>query len=78
MGPERPAKKATNLSLDSSLSDEARGLDVNLSRAAEEGIHQAVQQIREDRWRSENAQVLASSDAWVERHGIPLARYRAF
>ena len=71
-------KKATNLTLDSSLIEEARALDVNLSRAAEEGLRQAVRQARADRWREENEDALASSNAWVEQHGLPLARYRAF
>jgi antitoxin CcdA len=71
-------KKATNLTLDASLIEEARALDVNLSRAAEEGLRQAVRQARADRWREENADALASSNAWVEQHGLPLARYRAF
>lgn len=71
-------KKATNLTLDSSLIKEARTLDVNLSRAAEEGLREAVRQARADRWRVENAEALASSNSWVEQHGLPLARYRAF
>lgn len=71
-------KKATNLTLDASLIEEARTLDVNLSRAAEEGLRVAVRQARADRWRAENAEALASSNDWVEQNGLPLARYRAF
>jgi len=71
-------KKATNLTLDSSLIDEARTLDVNLSRAAEEGLRLAVRQAKADRWRAENADAIASSNAWVELNGLPLERYRAF
>ena len=37
-----PPRKATNLSLDAALVDAARALDVNLSRAAEEGLRKAV------------------------------------
>ena len=71
-------KKATNLTLDASLIEEARTLDVNLSRAAEEGLRLAVRQAKADRWRAENSESLASSNAWVEQHGLPLARHRAF
>ena len=71
-------KKATNLTLDASLIEEARTIDVNLSRAAEEGLRVAVRQARGDRWRAENAEALASSNDWVEEHGLPLARHRAF
>jgi antitoxin CcdA len=71
-------KKATNLTLDTTLIEEARALKVNLSRAAEEGLRQAVRQARADHWRAENAEALASSNAWFEQHGLPLARHRAF
>ena len=68
-------KKITNLTLDYSLVKAARTLDVNLSRAAEEGLRLAVWQPRVERWRAENAEALASSNAWVEQHGLPLAQY---
>ena len=71
-------KKATNLTLDATLIEEARKLDVNLSRAAEEGLRVAVRQARADPWRAENAEAIASSNAWAEHNGLPLARYRAF
>ena len=71
-------KKSTNLTLDASLIEEARSLEVNLSRAAEDGLRLAVRQARADRWRAENAEALASSNAWFEQHGLPLAQYRSF
>lgn len=69
------SKKTTNLTLDYSLVKAARTLDVNLSRAAEGGLRLAVRQARVERWRAENAEALASSNAWVEQHGLPLAQY---
>lgn len=61
------------------IADAFLGLSrVNLSRAAEEALRVAVRQARADRWRAENAEALASSNAWVEQHGLPLARYQAF
>lgn len=73
-----PARKATNLSLDQALLDEARGLEVNISRAAEAGLREAVAQAKAAAWRRENAEAVASSNAWVEANGLPLARYRPF
>ena len=35
-------RRSTNLSLDAQLVAEAKGLDINISRAAEEGIARAV------------------------------------
>lgn len=71
-------RKATNLSLDSALLAEARSLNVNLSRAAEDGVARAVADARATVWRQENADAVASSNDWVERNGLPLSKHRQF
>ncbi|UAB91261.1 type II toxin-antitoxin system CcdA family antitoxin (plasmid) [Ruegeria sp. SCSIO 43209] len=71
-------RKPTNLSLDSALLTEARALNVNLSRAAEEGLRAAVAAAKAAQWRAENAEALLSSNSYVERHGLPLDRFRQF
>ena len=71
-------RKPTNLSLDSALLSEAKALQVNLSRAAEEGVRAAVIAAKSERWKAENAAALRSSNSYVERHGLPLERYRQF
>ncbi len=73
-----PARKPTNLTLDSDLLSDAKALNVNLSRAAEEGVRAAVLRAREEQWRAENATALESSNAFVDKHGLPLDRYRQF
>lgn len=73
-----PARKPTNLSLDSALLSEAKDLKVNLSRAAEEGVRLAVNSAKARQWKSENAAALRSSNAYVERHGLPLDGFRQF
>ncbi|MCG8512082.1 MAG: type II toxin-antitoxin system CcdA family antitoxin [Rhodospirillales bacterium] len=72
------AKKPTNLSLDTALLAEAKGLKINLSQAAETGLRQAVAEAKTRAWKSENAAALESSNRWVETHGLPLGRYRQF
>lgn len=72
------AKRAANLSIDASLLSEARRLDINISRAAEEGIAKAVAGAKAALWRTENRQALESSNAFVEANGLPLDRYRQF
>ena len=57
---------------------EARSLCVNLSQAAERGIALAVKEAREAQWLAENREALECSNAFVARHGLPLARYRGF
>jgi antitoxin CcdA len=78
MGALRSVKKPANLTLDSALLEEARALGLNISAAAEDGLRHAVAAARAARWQTENAEALASSNAWVQASGLPLARYRPF
>ena len=71
-------RKPTNLSLDAGLLEEAKGLKVNLSRAAEEGVRSAVAIAKAEQWKAENAAALESSNAYVEQNGLPLDRFRQF
>jgi antitoxin CcdA len=78
MGLQRATRKPTNLTLDAALLDEARGLGLNLSAAAEQGLRAAVAEAKAALWQAENAAALASSNDWVAAHGLPLARHRQF
>ena len=53
-------------------------LGINVSRAAEAGLREAVREARAAEWQRENAEAIDSSNAWVEANGLPLARYRQF
>lgn len=72
------AKKATNVSLSAELLDEARTLGVNVSRACERGLALQIAEVRAQRWLEENREALASSNAFVEKNGLPLADYQQF
>lgn len=78
MNKTKSLKKPTNLSLDQALLSEAKALKVNLSRAAEEGLRQAVAKAKAARWKNDNAAALESSNQWVEANGLPLDRHRQF
>jgi len=73
-----PSRKAANLSLNSELLNQARALDINLSRAAEEGIAKAVKTERERRWLEENADAIRAESDYLEKNGLPLAKHRLF
>jgi antitoxin CcdA len=75
--PDAP-KRATNVSLNESLLAEAKELQINVSRAAERGVAQAVMEKRAELWLLENKAALESSNEYVAKHGVPLARYRQF
>lgn len=71
-------RKATNLSIDPDLVEEAKALGVNASRAAEAGVREAVRAAKAEAWLRENAEAIAGWNAWVEENGLPLAKYRQF
>jgi antitoxin CcdA len=71
-------RRATNVSLDSELLREAKALEVNISRACERGLAQAVAAAKEKRWLEENGKALDAANAFVQARGIPLARHRKF
>ena len=71
-------RRSTSLTLDRALLDEARSLGVNLSRAAEAGLAQAVREARGARWREENAAAIEDYNRLIERRGLPFAHRRKF
>ena len=71
-------RQPANLSIDAELMKEARGLDVNISRAAEAGIAEAVAVEKARLWKIENRAAIESWNAYVEEHGIPLEEFRQF
>ncbi len=71
-------RQPANLSIDSQLMKEAKGLNVNVSRAAEAGIAEAVAAEKRRRWQEENKEAFQSSNDYVKRNGLPLAKYRLF
>ena len=77
--PARPVqRKSTNLSLDARLIAEAKDLDINISRVAEQGIAQAVAEEKSRLWKIENRDAIESLNEYVDKHGIPLEEYRQF
>lgn len=72
------ARRASNLSIDAALLDEAKELKLNISRAAEAGIAQAVADEKARRWLEENADAVNGYNDWIAKNGLPLAKYRQF
>jgi antitoxin CcdA len=57
---------------------EAKALDVNVSRAAEAGIAEAVAAEKTRLWKLENREAIQALSDYVEAHGIPLAEFQQF
>lgn len=71
-------KRATNLSIDPALLDEARSLGINLSATFEASLRDAVRRKKAAQWLEENCTALTGYNAWVAGNGLPLAKYRQF
>ncbi len=71
-------RRAANLSIDTRVLEKARALNINISRAAEEGVRRAITREEAKRWADENADVVRSWNAYVAKNGLPLRKYRSF
>ncbi len=71
-------RRRIDVSIDSGLLTEAENLNVDISRAAEQGLKQALTERREALWLEENRAALESSNTYVDRHGLPLVKHRGF
>lgn len=68
------ARKATNVSLDPKLIEAAKEMNVNISRAAEDGLRAALT----EKWKRDNAEAIRQTNEWVAKNGLPLEKYRRF
>lgn len=71
-------RKATNVTIDARLLEHAKSLGINISKASEEGLSRAVAAKKEALWLASNLAAIESSNAYVDRNGIPLAKHRNF
>jgi antitoxin CcdA len=71
-------RQPANLSIDAQLMKEAKALEVNVSRAAEAGIAEAVAAEKSRLWKLENRAALEAWNEYVDRNGLPLAQFRQF
>ena len=71
-------RRATNVTLPADLLDQARALGLNVSHACEGGLKAEIAKHRAAQWLAENCDALVSSNDYVERHGLPLVKFRQF
>lgn len=72
------AKKATHVSLAETLIAETKALRINVSQAAEADLARVVAEMRSEHWLMENMAAIESSNAYVDKHGLPLDKFRMF
>jgi antitoxin CcdA len=71
-------RKAVNVSLDTGVVAAARDAGLNLSQVCEAALRTAAKTEQERRWQEDNREAIEANNAWVEKHGLPLAKYRMF
>lgn len=57
---------------------EAKRLGLDPGRIAEDALRSAVADEKARRWAEENREAIEAHNAWVEEHGLILAKYRMF
>lgn len=75
---EAAPRRATNVTLNTDLVERARKWGVNVSRACEAGLAEAVAQAEAAHWKEENREALDYAKRFVEERGVPFARHRRF
>lgn len=68
------AQKKEGESLPCKLVEEARRLGVEMAGRSEDQVRRAVREA----WIAENRAAIDGWNAWVEKNGLPLERYRPF
>ncbi len=63
---------------DASAPKRATDVSLKLSQTCEHGLAAQVAELNERRWLEENRAALASSNSYVEAHGLPLAKHRPY
>ena len=71
-------KRATNLTVDTALLEEARSLGLNLSQVFEAALAVAVRQRRNELWKEKNRAALDAYNEHVDRDGVFSDGLRSF
>jgi len=72
------AKKATNLSINSNLLNQARELNINLSSTLEHALEQKIRQAVHESWLNDNRIALENCNSLAEEHGLFADKHRPF
>ena len=71
-------KRATNVSINQGLLEDAKALDINLSATLERALDAEVRARKRAKWLEENREAIAAYNARIERDGLLSDHVRAF
>jgi len=71
-------KRATNVSINQGLLEEARAFDINLSATLEKALEAEVRSRRRGQWLEANREAIDAYNSRIERDGMLVDHVRAF
>ncbi len=71
-------KRATNVSINRGLLEDARALDINLSATLERALEAEVRARKREKWLEENREAIEAYNRRIERDGLAGDHVRAF
>lgn len=71
-------KKATNLTVNSSLLAEARNLKLNLSATLESALEDELKEAKRRSWLKNNKKAIENCNSYIEKHGLFADKFRKF
>lgn len=71
-------KRATNVSVNQGLLEEARALDINLSATLEKALEAEVRARKREKWLAENREAIEGYNRRIAREGLASDHVRAF
>lgn len=77
-GPKAGAKRAVNLSIDADILAAAKLQRINLSQVLEEELAKRTKSAREEKWREDHREAIASYNRFISEHGIWSKKYRSW
>jgi antitoxin CcdA len=75
---DRAPKKAIKLSLNSKVLEVAREMGMDISQAVDALLENEVKRRYWEQWNERNKEAIASYNARIAKHGLPLAKYKTF
>ena len=71
-------KRPVNLSINAHTLDQAKKLGMNLSKTVDAFLQDEVKRRYWQAWNERNKEAIEAYNDRVRKHGLPLAKYRAF
>ena len=71
-------KKATNVTINADLLQQAKALKLNLSALSERAIEEAVRAEKKRQWQEDNAEAIAAYEERIETYGTLSEQLRAW